>query len=123
MDITKMNAAIRDIEKELGNALISTDVWEIEQGESIAGYNSQPTACLLFNQITAYINEALEQSDYPKLDQYYILELKDNQMVIVIPLGNFAWEMLIDTKKAKLGLLLNITIPMMIEKFEKIISA
>jgi len=121
MDIQAMNRAIHNVERELGNALLSTDVWTVAEGESIAGYNSQPVACALFNQITAYVNEALEQSDYPQLDKYYILDLQDGKMVIVIPLGEYVWEMLIDTKKARLGLLLNITIPQMIEAFEKII--
>jgi len=115
-----MNRAINNVERELGNALISTDVWKIEDGESIAGYNSQPVACALFNQITSYINEALEQGNYPKLDKYYILELQDGKMVLIVPLKEFIWEMLIDTKKARLGLLLNTTVPRMIESFEKL---
>lgn len=123
MDIKKMNAAINSVERELGNALLSTDVWNIEDGESIAGYNSQPMACALFNQITGYINEALEQGEYPKLEKYYILSLKGDRMAILIPFADYIWEMLIDTKKARLGLLLNMTIPNMIDTFEKIISS
>lgn len=123
MDIKKMNSAINSVERELGNALLSTDVWNIEDGESIAGYNSQPMACALFNQITGYINEALEQGDYPKLEKYYILSLKGDRMAILIPFADYIWEMLIDTKKARLGLLLNMTIPNMIDTFEKIISS
>jgi len=123
LDVKKMNATIHNLVRELGNALISTDVWTIEEGESIAGYNSQPIACALFNQITGYIDEALEAGEYPKLDKYYILELQDGKMVIIIPFGEYIWEMLIDSKRARLGLLLNITIPQMIESFEKIISA
>jgi hypothetical protein len=118
-----MNSAINSVERELGNALISTDVWNIEDGESIAGYNSQPMACALFNQITSYINEALEQGEYPKLEKYYILSLKGDKMAILIPFADYIWEMLIDTKRARLGLLLNMTIPNMIDNFEKIISA
>jgi hypothetical protein len=122
VDINKMNKAIRSVEIELGNALISTDVWNIEDGESIAGFNSRPMACALFNQITSYINEALEQGNYPKLDKYYILELQDGKMVLIIPFSIHIWEMLIDTKKARLGVLMNTTIPRIIESFEKIVS-
>lgn len=122
MDINEMNRAINRVERELGNALLSTDVWNISDGESIAGYNSQPVACALFNQITSYVNEALEQGQFPTLDKYYILELKDGQMVVIVPFRDFIWEMLIDTAKVRLGLLLNSTVPSMIESFEKIIS-
>ena len=119
MELKKINRAVDNVSRELGNALISSDVWNIDDGESIAGYNSQPMASVLFNQITGYINEALEQSEYPKLDKYYILQLKDGKMVLVIPFGEFLWEMLIDTKKARLGVLLNSTIPGIIRTFEK----
>ncbi len=119
MDLKQMNKVLHNVERELGNALISTDVWSITDAESLVGYNSQPAACALFNQITSYINEALEQGKYPKLDKYYILDLQDDKMVLVIPFAEFIWEMLIDTKKARLGVLLNTTIPEIIRSFEQ----
>lgn len=122
MDTQKMNAALGNVEMELGNALLSTDVWKITDGEPIAGYNSQPMACALFNQITDYVNEALEQGQHPKLEKYYILSLEGDKMVLIMPLGEYIWEMFIDTKKTRLGVLLNVTIPQMLETFEKIIS-
>lgn len=122
MDLKQINKVIHNVERELGNALISTDVWNIADAESLAGYNSQPVACALFNQITGYINEALETGKYPKLDKYYILDLQDDKMVMVIPFAEFIWEMLIDTKKARLGILLNSTIPGIISSFEKLMT-
>jgi len=123
VDIQQMNSAIGKVERELGNALISTDVWKVADGQTMVGYNSQPLACALFNQITSYIDEALEQGEYPKIDQYYILDLKEGKMVLIIPFGEYIWEMLIDSQKVRLGVLLNTTIPQMIESFEKIIAA
>lgn len=123
MDLQQMNKVLHNVERELGNALISTDVWNIADAESLAGYNSQPMACALFNQITDYINEALATGKYPKLDKYYIMDLQDDKMVLVIPFAEFVWEMLIDTKKARLGILLNTTIPGIIHSFEQMTAA
>ena len=122
MDLKQINKLLHNVERELGNALISTDVWNIADAASLAGYNSQPVACALFNQITGYIKEALETGKYPKLDKYYILDLQDDKMVLVIPFSEFIWEMLIDTKKARLGILLNSTIPGIISSFEKLME-
>jgi len=44
-------------------------------------------------------------------------------MLLIMPLGEYIWEMFIDTKKTRLGVLLNVTIPQMLGTFEKIISA
>lgn len=122
MDIQKLNDTINNIERELGNALLSTDIWNIEDGKPIAGYNSKELGCILFNQITAFLSEALKEAQHPKLHNFYILSLKDNKMVIVIPFKNFIWDMLIDVTKARLGVLLNSTIPEMVRVFEMIIS-
>jgi hypothetical protein len=122
MDIQKLNGVIDMLKEDLRSALLTTDVWTTADGQSIAGYNPQPKACALFNQITSYIVEALKASDYPGLGKYYILDLVGNKMVIVIPLGDFMLEMLIDTKKAQLGLLLNIIIPKVVEAFEDVVK-
>jgi hypothetical protein len=117
MDLNKLNHLLNDLVKELGNVLISTDVWNINCAEPIVGYNSQPVACTLFNQITEYIIEALTVGEYPKLEKYYILSLQGDKMVIIVPLVDCIWEMLIDTQKARLGVILNSTVPNLIDRF------
>jgi CheY-like chemotaxis protein len=112
---------IEELREDLRTALITTDVWTVLDGQSIAGFNPKPKACALFNQITSYIIEALNASDYPELGKYYIFDLIEEKMVIIIPLpqNDFVMGMLIDTNKAQMGLLLNIIIPKIIESFEK----
>ncbi|MCP4216763.1 MAG: hypothetical protein GY765_19085, partial [bacterium] len=50
------------------------------------------------------------------------LDLADKKMVIVIPLGDYQWGILVDGDKTKLGLLLNISIPKIIDAFEEAIT-
>ncbi len=49
----------------------------------------------------------------------YIQNRSDKKMVIVIPLGDYQWGILVDGTKVKLGLLLNIAIPKIIDAFEE----
>jgi len=42
--------------------------------------------------------------------------------VVLITMGSFLWGMLLNSKKVKLGLLLNIAIPKAIDSFEEAIA-
>lgn len=119
MNVKKLNEAIDVLKEDLAGALLATDIWTVADGQSLAGFNPQPKAVALFNQVTANMMKSLKGSGFPVLGRYYILDLVDGKMVIVIPLEEYQWGMLIESSKAPLGLLLNVVIPQAIDKFEE----
>lgn len=122
MDTKKINQIIEKMQKDLGEGLLATDLWNVNDAQSIAGFNPQPKAVALFNQVTEYLTESLKRSGFPSLGKYYIIDLEDGKYVVVIPMNPYQWGMLIDGNKVKLGLLLNITIPEMISAFTEATS-
>ncbi len=122
MDVGKLKQTIDTFAGDLGNALIATDIYGTHDGQSIIGYNSQPKGCALFAQLTQYMVDSLKESGFPSLGRYYILDLVDGNTVIVIPLGEWQWGMLVNTKKAQLGLILNVIIPKIINVFEEALT-
>lgn len=122
MDVKKLNEAIDILKGTLGEALIATDIWTAADGQPLAGFNPQPKAAALFNQLTSTIDKALKGSGFPELGRYFILDLVGGKMAIAIPLGDYEWGMLIDSEKAPLGLLLNVVIPQAIDAFEEAIA-
>ena len=122
MNVEKLNAAIEILKGDMGDALLATDIFGSADGQSIAGYNTQPKASALFNQLTGYLTKSLQGAGFPPLGRYYMLDLVDAKMVIVIPLGDYQWGMLVDTNKAQLGLLLNVVMPKIIDAFEEAIT-
>jgi len=118
MNVQKLNQAIEMMKRDLGEGFLATDIFTIVDGVSIASYNGQPKACALFNQLTNYLTETLAGSDFPNLGKYYILDLVSNHMIIVLPMEEYRWGILIDSSKVMLGLLLNIVIPKIIDEFE-----
>jgi hypothetical protein len=121
MNVGKLNEAVEKLKESVGGGLIATDIWMTEDGQSIAGYNSQPRACALFNQISLYISRSLKESEFPPLGRYFIIDLTDNKLIVVITMGEYNWSMLVDASKSPLGLLLNITIPRVMAAFEEAI--
>ena len=122
MDVKKLNEAIENQRANMGEGLIATDIYGSADGQSLVGWNSNPQACALFNRITNYMIEALDGAGFPPLGRYYIVDLADGKMVIVISLGEYQWGMLTDRSKIQLGLLLNVIVPKMIDTFEEAIT-
>jgi hypothetical protein len=123
MNVEKLKKAIEVQKSTLGEGLVATDIYATADGMSIADYNGNPKACALFNQITQWLKKALDGSGFPTLNRYYILDLVNDMMVLVIPLGDYQWGMLIDKKKIQMGLLINIAIPQMVSSFEEAIAS
>ena len=114
MKLNKINATLASLQENMGSGLIATSIWAPD-GESIADINPQPKASALFDEVTDYLIKALNESGFPALNQYYYLDLVDNKAMLVILYGKFQQGILIDTSKVKLGVLLNVDLPELIE--------
>ena len=124
MDIQKLRGAVDYLKNQLGKGLLNTDIWATTDGQSLVGYNPQPKAVALFNQLTQQIASALSQSeeDFVELGRYYLVDLVENRMIIILYLGEYQWSILFNKKEVQLGLLLNIVIPKVIDIFEEAIT-
>lgn len=115
MDLKRLNTIVDDLKEVLGSALIATDSWISSDGQSLASYNSQPKATALFNEITNNLKKSLKNSDFPGLGKYYMINLENNFMVIVVIQGELQEGLLIDISKTTLGILINIALPKVLE--------
>jgi hypothetical protein len=95
----------------LEGGLVASDVFTTADGQSLAGYNSNPKACALFNEITKYLHKSLKGSGFPGLGGYYLVHLENNMVVVVISHGEVQNGMLVDLSKTTMGLLLNVALP------------
>lgn len=119
MDIVKVKQGIEHLKGQLGSALVATDIITVADGQSIAGHNSQPRAAALFNQLTQYLQRALAGSGFPALGRYFLIDLEDDKLVVILPLGDYLWGILTDSSEVQLGLLLNVVIPDTMKAFNE----
>ena len=122
IDVKKLNSVIEDMKKDLGDALITAVIYSSADGKSAASYNEKSKTSAIFNQATRYLFNALKDSEFSSIGRYYIVDLVDEKMLIVIPLGEYQWGMLIDRKKAQLGLLLNVVVPKIVDAFKDAVA-
>ncbi|MCK4763536.1 MAG: response regulator [Candidatus Aminicenantes bacterium] len=119
----KFSKLIDTLKNDLGDALISTEIWTLEEGIPLAGFKERENLCDLFTQITVYLNEALSTSEYPELGNYYIFNLEGKSIAVTIPVGEYFWGILIDSKKTPLGFLLKVILSRLIDSFKEVIAA
>jgi len=115
IDTKILEAAVQDLRNILRDGLLATDIWERAAGLSLAGFNQQPVAVALFTRITEELDSSLRDSNFPPLSRYYLLDMEGNHTVAVINHGALLQGMLVDNKRANLGILISVAIPRMLE--------
>ena len=119
----QLNSLIENLKKELGDALVSTAIWTVPAGQLVAGYNTRENVSHAFNQITLLAHEALTQANYPELGKYFIFDLKDEKTSVTIPLGEYSWSMLIDSRQVPPEFILKEILPKQITAFQEAIAS
>jgi hypothetical protein len=122
MNVTKLNEAIEVLKTNLGEGLLSTAIAMNIDGQSIAGFNSNPKFAALIVKITKVANETAKISGLPPIGKYASFDLEDDKLLVILPLGEYIWGILLDGTKTQMGLLLNIEIPAAIDAFAEAIS-
>jgi len=119
----QLKSLIENLKKELGDALVSTAIWMVPGSRIVAGYNCQADVGRSFTHFTLLAHEALAKANYPGLGKYFIFDLKDRKTSVTIPLGEYSWSMLIDSRQVPLEFLLKKILPKQITAFEEAIAS
>ena len=114
-DTKVLDLAVQDLRNVLRDGLIATDIWERTAGLSLAGFNQQPVAVALFTRMTSDIESSLTDSNFPPLSRYFLIDMEGNHTAAVINHGPLLQGLLIDNKRANLGILISVAIPRMLE--------
>jgi hypothetical protein len=124
MNIQKLNDCLEALKRDLGEGLIASSIISTTDCQTIAATEkSSPVTATIFGEVTNFIQSSLSKGPYPQLGKFYYMDLVGNKGLIFIPLGDYQWGISIDTKKCKLGLLLNIILPTMITNFEEAVTS
>lgn len=120
VDIAKLEQLVVDLRTLVKEGLLATDIWDRATGLSLAGYNAQPAAVALFNQLTEEIGSTLGGAGFPNLGRYYLLELEGDNAVVILQHGaDLLQGMLLNAKKVNMGILFSIAIPKSLEGVAK----
>lgn len=118
-DTKVLDLAVQDLRNILRDGLIASDIWDRTAGLSLAGFNQQPVAVALFTRITVELESSLADSNFPPLARYYLLDMEGNHTVAMVNHGQLLQGILVDNKRANLGILISVAIPRMLESIAR----
>jgi hypothetical protein len=72
-------------------------------------------AVALFTRITDELDTSLRDSSFPPLARYYLLDMEDNHTMVMVNHGTILQNILVDSKRANLGILIAVGLPKMID--------
>ncbi len=110
MNTQKLKNCVETLQKDLGEHLLSTDIWGSD-GLSFASYNSKPATAALSEELTKNLRNFLDRSNLSSLGSYYLITLENNQVFVVLFTKELRWGFLVDSNELNLGLLLGVAIP------------
>lgn len=117
--IERFNAIIEELKSDLGEGFVATDIWHSKDAQSLAGYNTQPKAVALFNEVTRTLGKTLAGAEYPGLGNYYMVHLESGLLVVVAKSGEYQQGMLIDLSKTTMGILMSVVLPKLLASLEE----
>ena len=115
MNNAKVKKIMTLLHEELGNGIVSADVYSASDGQSIGGINSNPKIAALLSRVTNQLSAAIKAAGFKGLGPYYLITIEESTVALVIPMGAYDCGMMINTKNAKMGLVLNVVLPSILD--------
>ena len=115
-----MESLLTKFNKDIGSALLSSDIWQNDTGESLASINRNINFSEVFRNVCNYIEKNLEAIGLPPVKNYQIIDLEMETILLFVKLDEkHTFGCIIDKSKVALSTLTNITVPNLINWFEQ----
>ncbi len=120
MNIEEIKRVVDRFADDVSPGLVACDLFD-KDGFSIYGINSNEEMCSIFSHITNMIRKSLENTAFPRME-YYTIFAEDDKMVLIVDLGEkYMFGALIDSDKAKPGLVFSVALPKLVEDLKKLL--
>jgi len=115
----KFSACISIMSKDMGDALTAASISNINEGKVMAAYNTASETAEAFLRLTKYMQNAFSTNTTRNLGDHFILDLKNQQTLVALIIGEHQWCILFNNVKCTLGLLRNVIMPKVIKTFNE----
>lgn len=115
----KLSACLNIMSKDMGDALTAASISNYSEGKILASHQATPETAAAFLRLTKFMRDAFSSNTDNNLGDHYILDLKDQQTLVVLLIGEHQWCIVFKNGKCSLGLLRNIIMPKVIKTFNE----
>lgn len=145
IDIEKIKKTISEIRRDLSEGFVATDIWATTDAKSLiynyagsnmytwgmtslqsllkaskgtGSYCGQPKVIALISEVTSKLDKTLLSSEYPGLGKYYLINLENNHLVLVLSTGTYQQFLLVDLSKTTMGILMSVALPKLLKSLD-----
>ncbi|HOL17464.1 MAG TPA: hypothetical protein PLY40_04175 [Bacillota bacterium] len=145
IDIDLLKKVITEIKQDLGEGFIATDIWSSTDNKSLifnyAGshmytwgmtplpalsrtkqapkspgpFSGQPKTIDLLNEVTRKLDRTLVTAGFPGLGRYYLINLENNLLALVLCAGPLQQYLLVDPSRTTMGIVMSVVLPKLME--------
>lgn len=115
----KFEVCLKLLIEDMGDALTAASVVKVEEDKVMASYQAVPEAALAFLRLTKYLKKSFAAETTIELGDHYILDLKDQHILIALIIGAHQWCIVFNNSKCTMGLFRNVIMPKVIQAFNE----
>jgi len=116
---TKLDTCLNLMSKDMGDALRAASIINISAGKVLAFYNDDPDTAESFLRLTNFMKTTYSNETPFELGDHLIMDLKDQQTLVILMIGEHQWNIIFNNVKCSLGMLRNIIMPKVIRTFNE----
>ncbi len=123
INLEQVNPIFEELKQDLGKGFLATDIWSKADGKPLVedhDYNTHPAAVELFNKTTDLVGKTLKNANYPNLGNYYMVNLDNNHLIVVLSLDTYHQFILADLSKTTMGNLMSVAIPNLLDNLKEL---
>ncbi|NOZ36297.1 MAG: DUF4388 domain-containing protein [Chlorobi bacterium] len=120
ININIIKQSFTQLQDDLGDTFISGSVYSADNGESV--YSLKTNQTVVFAKFHKSINNLFLKSKFEKKNSFYLLDLKNNYLLFILIFKNHHIALIFNKTKIKLGYLLSILKPLLINDYKKSIN-
>ncbi len=127
--LEKIKECVDGLKEDLGDGFIETDIWSVTTDKSVAffhqhQYGAKPKHLKVFGETSRKLKEALRDSHFPDIGDYYLINLDNGRLAVVINYSSkksievYQQYVLVDLSKVTIGVLMSVAIPRVMNIFK-----
>jgi len=127
--LEKIKECIDGLKEDLGDGFVETDIWSTTTDKSVAffhvqQYGAKPKHLKVFGETSRKLKEALKESRFPDIGDYYLINLDNDHLAVVIHYSSeksteeHQQYVLVDLSKVTIGVLMSVAIPRVMNLFK-----
>lgn len=115
----KFDACLTLLSKDMGDALTAASIVKINEDKVMASYQTAPETAKAFLRLTKFMKTAFSTNTTLDLGDHYIMDLKNQQILVALIIGEHQWCVVFNNIKCTLGMFRNVIMPKIIRTYNE----